>query len=783
MDTEHASAAILRRTSTLITSEAKGGHFSKRDTGERTKNILIGCQQVLEIVDQFSDAVPGGRYVIFAAKAVLNIEMSRRENSEQISVIFHYMTTMVEALTLLDGPNAPQKTEGLQAVLTKMTNAVNEFGALADYYYTKCKSHFVKYMRSGDIRGKLNGCIDTFKNCREDLIFQLQIRQDKMQQDVLESQKQMSTDVEKILQRLSEPAVQNPEELRQIEIAKGGIKEILADDEMMERVAGMFKESITPGMFNALHGQLDTLLEENKAAFMLKLDAAKDEIKDSIDQSTQAILRRLDEGPHQLIDDPDIRALWQQSGWKLGVKCRTFVNGLCLYLFMKLHNASNSGEVPPDAWTVRVLSKVNNHNAIGEVIDEDASGYLSVHEVNHFINQKPKDWSTPVWFVHAAVGWKHINHRYLCYVEDQFVDVKDTARGLARSWFRRDLEKPIKEYIDMLKLVRLTFQPVHDDGKASRSANSLSADDSVELESLIAISSQNVETKMKEKLEKVNYNLDDTALLPSITGTSNVRMEQVFLILVHLVLKEHKARIVGKLTSRESSKIFEMMTEWESMKVSLATLLLGFHDRMEALTLSWRSLKLDVNVEIESYSNGFFHGWHRDYTTLAPTRKVRPFLAQQRESSGQDEEVEEVEKTQLEILLQRLDKLETMIRQFTTPFSNVPGVSLLHRSNSTDDGGGSSPSSPRIDPGEWKKQALGALQARSPFASPKQETPPKIPASPPAPARANTGASDASIPASPPASSPPSSPPATEGKREKGSRFGSFKGISGSLLK
>jgi hypothetical protein len=35
--------------------------------------------------------------------------------------------------------------------------------------------------------------------------------------------------------------------------------------------------------------------------------------------------------------------------------------------------------------------------AIGNAIDEDGSGYVSVQETNRFFSKKPEGWSTPQW--------------------------------------------------------------------------------------------------------------------------------------------------------------------------------------------------------------------------------------------------------------------------------------------------------------------------------------------------------------------------------------------------
>jgi hypothetical protein len=39
----------------------------------------------------------------------------------------------------------------------------------------------------------------------------------------------------------------------------------------------------------------------------------------------------------------------------------------------------------------------SDYPAIGEAIDEDSSGSLSVHEVNHFLAKNTQGYPTPVW--------------------------------------------------------------------------------------------------------------------------------------------------------------------------------------------------------------------------------------------------------------------------------------------------------------------------------------------------------------------------------------------------
>ena len=43
------------------------------------------------------------------------------------------------------------------------------------------------------------------------------------------------------------------------------------------------------------------------------------------------------------------------------------------------------------------MSDLTGHPAIGDAIDEDGSGYLSVLEVDRFFQKKPKGWSSSGW--------------------------------------------------------------------------------------------------------------------------------------------------------------------------------------------------------------------------------------------------------------------------------------------------------------------------------------------------------------------------------------------------
>ena len=53
---------------------------------------------------------------------------------------------------------------------------------------------------------------------------------------------------------------------------------------------------------------------------------------------------------------------------------------------------TNSGTLTgPDSWTLKYIN-VGRAGSILEAFDDDASGFVTLHEVNKFTGLKPSDW-------------------------------------------------------------------------------------------------------------------------------------------------------------------------------------------------------------------------------------------------------------------------------------------------------------------------------------------------------------------------------------------------------
>ena len=89
------------------------------------------------------------------------------------------------------------------------------------------------------------------------------------------------------------------------------------------------------------------------------------------------------------------------KGWRGNVKARHFVLALRDNYLEKLASESDgmpdtsstaiSSSISPDAWAIQYID-VMRVQPILEAFDDDASGFITVAEVNRFTSSRPVDW-------------------------------------------------------------------------------------------------------------------------------------------------------------------------------------------------------------------------------------------------------------------------------------------------------------------------------------------------------------------------------------------------------
>ncbi|KIM19366.1 hypothetical protein M408DRAFT_31290 [Serendipita vermifera MAFF 305830] len=231
------------------------------------------------------------RYV----QGLLKLENDRRDNSEQIVILFHSMAKMLSVLTYLDQRvlvDDDPLTIHLGEILYASCATMEEFGDLSDLYYNKCKQPIVRFMKAGDFKNKISDFADRFAQHRAELQEILVIRNEVRSGDIFQGIEELRENTQKIIARLGEPA--SEQEIKAIELVRScGKDRVLHDKAMLEELSGMIGGGKVSGNTQALlESNLDELLTLNMDQFHRKLDSSMNQISESVNKSRDAILKK-----------------------------------------------------------------------------------------------------------------------------------------------------------------------------------------------------------------------------------------------------------------------------------------------------------------------------------------------------------------------------------------------------------------------------------------------------------------------------------------------------------
>ena len=219
-------------------------------------------------------------------------------------------------------------------------------------------------------------------------------------------------DMTELLQKVLQSQTSKEKELQALINTKGGRDKVINDDSVLlelsvkydERESGWDKEraakdggdktldvtlkaeletsideQATPLPRRSVHWfwYLNSLLLANETLFNKKFTAQTDMLIDAMDYSANKVIKALSQGPYERIEDPDMRTLWREEGWRSSVKARHFIIALHDYFSLGARPDSDLPEEDlakltvlkpshPDSWTLeyskRILWIVAYHN-------------------------------------------------------------------------------------------------------------------------------------------------------------------------------------------------------------------------------------------------------------------------------------------------------------------------------------------------------------------------------------------------------------------------------------
>ncbi|KAJ6470397.1 hypothetical protein C8R45DRAFT_1165996 [Mycena sanguinolenta] len=532
----------------------------KEQNKPKVRQILLRIQQAASVWGVVAQLDPRAQMAATAFMGVINLELARMDNEEEIIAVCYSMTFTIPVIHNLNkhlsmaGPLAEQ----LEEKLKDMTTEIENFGKFALMYYTKCSSWLVRWSRASEFKATIEGYVQRFRNFQNEAQFVMIA--------------EMSTNLSTLIDRMEKPPESsNKEQTQMIEyITKNdGGAEILKTEDGHKEFSRALKFEFMSSTIEALECRLSVLL-------------------DQISESLKAILNRLGPETHKWIQEEDVRGLWKTNGWKVIIPCRTFVEGLCTYYdpgFAEIRKDTPEGGgfiaaavSDSDKWTLNILAEAIHSSALGEAIDADASGFISVHEFDRFLKKKA-DESTLIWFSFWAVGHHYLNHQYTAMISALLANLEQGCGELKsiqapyaldkklKSGIHRDaLDRCIGAYQSNMEVVRFIT-----DWADSDSDLTIMEIIDLERERLTNVAhrlAKKEEDIIEKELMKINYELTGPVMLLAVTHQSDFRMEQHILVLLYLILRKHE----GIISKGKSKDRHVLVSEVDAMDLTLSVL-------------------------------------------------------------------------------------------------------------------------------------------------------------------------------------------------------------------
>ncbi|KAI0772554.1 hypothetical protein BD413DRAFT_670879 [Trametes elegans] len=636
----------------------------RQDVEEMTKRIVEGVNHVVDFLGAIAQMHPWAGFAVDAFSKFIKLEIQRHENDAHIIVVHTTMVKTVYHLNFLSRVQVDKLEKDLEGhmafLLDNMVKTIRDFGAFVDTYHL-CWQKTYKLLFSHIHKKKLENFSGRFEKHREDL--------DEMRKTV--TQMQLSVILANTESLLGQLRIDDPD-LKQAEaymIDKGGPEVVMQDPNLIDGMAELLQEKATPRMKEILRRGFDDLLEEHTARYLLKLNSVQDSILASVTSSQTMILGRLNEGPHDLIEDEEIRSIWKRNvsnivaqHWKSSVKSRVFVAGLHEH-YQRVFQGHDSPVAHDDAWTLEFFSRVMYHSAIGDIADDDGSGYISASEVNDFISQKRSlsHWSKPEWFAFWACGWYNNNalyYRRIKHVVQEVVNLVRSAEtaALAHGHGSWHLLRVITESLEPLVLIA----DVEDFSGTLKVPH--------QLRRLQDEYRRHEEERLNANLDRFGCHLVDKSSLRYVVGDARIELHMMPLLYI-LMSRFHK--IVAEVAHQKHIKDDKLIAI-EELATSSIAVCAAFEDRMSDLVRGWRFESKDIGVQIDRYADGLFRKcyleserYEKAYDTLRGClfgeehtlpRHLRPFGLERRTTSPPDDLVRK-----LSALTERVKALESGI--------------------------------------------------------------------------------------------------------------------------
>ncbi|THV00763.1 hypothetical protein K435DRAFT_963848, partial [Dendrothele bispora CBS 962.96] len=505
------------------------------------------------VLDEVQKMHPVIAVAVMAFKAVVSLELKRRDNDQRVAVLQVKMQDLMEVFVQLGAISPEQKSvkqkltvrDRLESLCEKIAEDIKSCGNLCDAYLKK--RVIVRMLKSPIYEARFEECAQNFEERHKELLLALLMFTTKG------------------VHSANASLLETKETLRS---AQENINLIL------------------------LFQILQTPLEQKIIAFRKFREQERQlkNIEKTVVKQGDRVVAAIREGAHDRVHDPELRAIWKEMGWKLGVPAFEFVSTLHDYHaaehniaekvehFSRILTTESSQEHQTlalrrafneakkraaDTWALKYIN-ITNLQPLVEIFDGDMSGYVSVWEANEILSLRPEGWSLIQWIAYWAAGrhfaiWKYRQKiaAMLNKAHRMLEEVLPTNRSLVDNYLNQ-----------MFVLDQILMSTVPSAIKDLDARLVQKADAYMKTE----------EQRMERKLEALRYEIDAQDTLALVIG--KYQIERNLYPLVYLLLRRHLSLIKsGCRVCRVPDIIFErhIHSKVKSPQLELGTFAYGMY--------------------------------------------------------------------------------------------------------------------------------------------------------------------------------------------------------------
>ncbi|KAJ7757035.1 hypothetical protein B0H16DRAFT_1721499 [Mycena metata] len=587
-------------------------------------SFMEGMPVLMNALDEVAKLHPFIGVAVMAFKAVWALEQKRRDNDRKILALHMEMKEMMGVLLQLKSvqdadavaPDGSTIKGRMQVIVMGTADDIKACSNACDTYSKK--KLIVKVIKGPIWEGRLIKFVGAFTKRRSEFEFAMAAHTavgvdeaNRALKTVDQTTQEMNAKMDMMLKMFQQFVTPEQKEMdRQIQ-QRGGLA-VLNNDKALKELNDYENKSNPQGTAAAhggkttrpsdwqdlkddLHTDPDVAIEQNMTVFTRKFEIQKrqiiDELSRVVERQGDRIISAVNAGPHDKIIDPNVHIIWKEMGWRGSVKARHFVMALRDY-FQEDHPKHADGDHDEhdhptividkeDEWALEYIS-VLRLQAISEAWDDDASGFVTVAEVNAFTTARPLDWSLPRWIAYWAVGQHQTMQLYtnkiLLLLQKMFAILPNILPANKSS---------VNAYLEEV------YEGVY---TLVASVNPCSVNEQLQAKFKSFVEAE--ETRLRANLEAIQYDIDTSDTLELITGPG--RIDRYLLPVFYLLLERH-----FEIFRLCQTRIVHPDELWDAVD-TLQWVGDAVPVRVEELQTIFKQQKLDLKQQFKGFAFGLY---------------------------------------------------------------------------------------------------------------------------------------------------------------------------------